>query len=291
MKLIFLVLVCVVNAPAFSQREVALIQREYDSLTSVTVYGRSESAGQYYNIRGIKMYCEVYGSGEPLLLIHGGGGSINNFVLQIPFFAQRYKVIVADSRSHGRSEDKADSLSYEMMADDYAELISQLGIDSANIIGWSDGGIIGLLLAIRYPEKVKKLIISGANLRPDTSAVSPDIHQRVLKTYNTLKQKKEKSQLDKRVFKYFRLLVEQPDIKQRDLQKVKIPTLVVAGDHDVIQVRHTVDIFSNLQKSYLWIVPNSGHSALVVYSDEFNKKANTFLQTPYRRITDRDRYF
>src|SRR5262245_21178871 len=85
-------------------------------------YGHNKEAGKYYDIRGFKMYCEVYGQGQPLLIIHGNSGSINNFVYQIPYFSKKYKVIVADSRSQGKSADKSDSLSYEMMADDYAAL-------------------------------------------------------------------------------------------------------------------------------------------------------------------------
>jgi len=144
------------------------------------LYGHDSTAGRFYNIRGIKMYCEVYGSGQPLLIIHGNGGSLRDFVYQIPYFSKKYKVIVADSRSQGRSADPGDSLTYEMMADDYAALLTALAIDSALVIGWSDGGIEGLLLAIRHPEKVKKLAITGANLSPDTTAVSEDIIHMVL---------------------------------------------------------------------------------------------------------------
>jgi len=102
------------------------------------------------------MYYEVYGSGEPLLIIHGNGGSINNFLYQIPYFEKNYKVILADSRSQGKSVDNSDSLSYEMMTDDLNALLDSLHLDSCNVIGWSDGGINGLLLAIRHPDKVKK---------------------------------------------------------------------------------------------------------------------------------------
>jgi pimeloyl-ACP methyl ester carboxylesterase len=113
------------------------------------------------------MYYEIYGKGEPLLIIHGNGGSIENFSNQIPFFSKKYQVILADSRAHGKSVDDQDSLSYEMMADDFAALLDHLKIDSAHVIGWSDGGINGLLLASRHPEKVKKLAATGANLIPD----------------------------------------------------------------------------------------------------------------------------
>src|SRR5437016_6273961 len=78
-------------------------------------YGKNKAVGKYYDIRGFRMYCEVYGNGQPLLIIHGNGGSISNFLYQIPYFSEKYKVIVADSRAQGRSVDKGDSLSYEMM--------------------------------------------------------------------------------------------------------------------------------------------------------------------------------
>ena len=106
-------------------------------------YGTNSSAGKYYFIRGFKMYAEVYGEGEPLLIIHGNGGSISNFSFNIPYFSKKYKVIIADSRAQGKSADSGDSLTYEMMADDYAALLHAMNIPSANVIGWSDGGMEG----------------------------------------------------------------------------------------------------------------------------------------------------
>src|ERR1700710_473871 len=138
-----------------------------------TRYGRNAAVGKYADIRGFKMYYETYGQGEPLLIIHGNGGSINNFLYQIPYFAKNYHVILADSRAQGKSVDHADSLSYEMMTDDLNALLDKLNLKSCYVIGWSDGGINGLLLAIRHPDKVKKLAVTGANLWPDTTAVDP----------------------------------------------------------------------------------------------------------------------
>ena len=126
-------------------------------------YGDNPKGGKYYTIRGIKIYCEIYGSGKPLLMIHGNGGSIASFQENIPYFSKKYKVIVADSRSQGKSKDLNDSLSFEMMADDEAALLDELHIDSAYVLGWSDGGINALLLAMRHPEKVIKLASTGAN--------------------------------------------------------------------------------------------------------------------------------
>jgi pimeloyl-ACP methyl ester carboxylesterase len=122
------------------------------------------TTSQFLNLRGFPMYYETYGQGEPLLIIHGNGGSTKDFVNQVPFFKNYYHLILADSRSQGKSTDPGDSLTYEMMADDLNALLDSLHLDSCYVIGWSDGGIDGLLLAMRHPDKVKKLAITGANL-------------------------------------------------------------------------------------------------------------------------------
>ncbi len=253
-------------------------------------YGNNKEAGKYYDIRGFKMYCEVYGQGAPLLIIHGNGGSINNFVFQIPYFAKKYKVIIADSRAQGKSADAGDSLSYEMMADDYAALLSAMNIDSAYVIGWSDGGINGLLLAIRHPEKVKKLAVTGANLSPDTSAVQPEVIDLVKPEYTSLKNKTNKTAREKNNWKLIRLLLDEPHIPLADLHTIKVPSLIIGGDHDVIREEHTMLIYKNIQKSYLWILPNSGHSTPIVYKDEFNKTVDDFFSKPFRVISGEKRF-
>ena len=299
LQLLFAVVIGVgllLSAPAgWGQASPARLAQEYDQLQKTTTYGRNPKAGRFYAIRGFKMYCEVYGAGKPLLLIHGNGSSISAFAKQIPYFSKTYRVIIADSRAQGKSVNKIDSLSYEMMADDYAALLTAMHLDSVNVIGWSDGGINGLLLAIRHPNKVRKLVVTGANLQPDSTAVDPAVLKRVTKTYNMLtgwfKEPRAKTPLDSMVFKYFKLLKEQPHISLADLHKIAVPTLVVGGDHDVIRTSHTLLIFENIKRAYLWILPNSGHSTLIAYTDEFNRKVTQFFQTPYRVIADKAREF
>jgi pimeloyl-ACP methyl ester carboxylesterase len=273
---------------AFACVILACQQKQNNSTTGN--YGDNAAAGKYYNIRGFKMYCETYGSGQPLLIIHGNGGSIANFAYNIPYFSEKYKVIIADSRAQGKSADTGDSLSYEMMADDYAALLTEMKVDSAYVIGWSDGGINGLLLSIRHPEKVKKLAVTGANLRPDTTAVFQEVWDLVSPDYNKLKEKVNKTEEEKKQWKLFRLLVEQPHIPLRDLHTISCPTLVIGGDHDVIREEHTMEIYHNIPKSYLWILPNSGHSTPVVYKDLFNPGVHDFFQKPYRKIEKEGRF-
>src|SRR5215203_3182793 len=275
----------------FAQDDMDSLSNEFQKLFENSPYGNNKTAGKYYNIRGFKMYAETYGAGQPVLIIHGGGGSINNFLYQIPYFSKKYKVIVADSRAQGNSKDEADSLSYEMMADDYAALLDQMKIESAFVIGWSDGGINGLLLAIRHPGKVKKLAVTGANLWPDTTAVFNDVEQLVLPEYNSAKNMTDRTPQQKAGWKLLRLLIEEPHILLTDLQKILVPTLVIGGDHDVIKPEHTLLIAQNIPNSYLWIVPNSGHSTPIIYKDEFNKKIDDFFSTPFRKIEGPKRFF
>src|SRR6266498_523368 len=229
-------------------QEIEKIRKEFEKQLkdSTVLYGHNKAAGKYYDIRGFKMYCEVYGQGQPLLIIHGNGGSINNFLYQIPYFSKKYKVIIADSRAQGNSADNGDSLSYEMMADDYSALLSTMKVDSAYVIGWSDGGINALLLAIRHPEKVKKLASTGANLVPDTTAVPQQIWDMVNPIYTTLKAKTNQTAAEKNQYKLLRLLVEQPHIPLTDLQKISCPSLIIGGDHDVIKPEHTMLIAQNI---------------------------------------------
>jgi pimeloyl-ACP methyl ester carboxylesterase len=254
-------------------------------------YGNNPAAGKYYPIRGFKMYCETYGEGQPVLIIHGNGGSINNFAANIPYFSAKYKVIIADSRAQGKSADPGDSLTYEMMADDLAALLDQLHVDSAFVIGWSDGGINGLLLAMRHPEKVKKLAVTGANLWADTAAVFQEVWDMVRPAYASLKQKTNKTPQEKNNFKLLRLLCDQPNIPAGDLQKVRCPALVIGGDHDVIRPEHTLLIAHSIPQSYLWILPNSGHSTPVVYSALFNKTVDDFFSKKYRVIEKEGRFY
>ena len=240
-------------------------------------YGNNPSAGKYYNIRGIKMYCEIYGSGEPLLMIHGNGGSISSFSQNIPYFAKKYKVIAVDSRSQGRSIDINDSLSFEMMADDFSVLLDTLHIKSAYVLGWSDGGINALLLAIRHPEKVRKLASTGANLWPDSTALIPSLWKEMNDQYNVDFNKKFTTAKEKNDWKLFMLDFTQPHIPLSVLHTINCPAFIIGGDHDLIPVQHTTVIAQNIPNAVLWIVPNSGHATLQEHKDEFNKRVDEFF--------------
>jgi pimeloyl-ACP methyl ester carboxylesterase len=241
-------------------------------------YGNNPAAGKYYTIRGIKMYCETYGSGSPLLMIHGNGGSMNAFSKNIPWFAQKYKVIATDSRAQGKSADTKDSLSFEMMADDEAALLDSMHIKSAYVIGWSDGGIVALLLAMRHPDKVIKLASTGANLWPDSTAIIPSAWKEEKAYYDTAHTKIFSTAKEKNDWKIFMLDWLQPNIPAAALQSIRCPSLIIGGDHDVITLEHAIVIYKNIPHACLWILPDSGHATLIEHTDEFNKKTDDFFQ-------------
>lgn len=262
----------------------------FEQTSNAIVYGSNKQAGKYLHTRGFNMYYEIYGKGEPLLLIHGNDDSIGRFKNQIPFFAQHYKVIAADSRAQGKSHDAGDSISYEMMTDDLNALLDSLHEDSCYVVGWSDGGIEGLMLAIRHPDKVKKLAVTGANLTPDTSAVDAFIYN-ITMQYNDSLSKVPQTPAIKNERKLAHLLSYEPHISLESLHTIKCPALIIGGDHDVLLPKHTMLIADNIEKSYLWILPNSGHGTPAYkYKDLFNQTVYEFFKTPYKKIEGVDRF-
>ena len=224
------------------------------------------------------LYYEVYGTGKPLLLLHGNGGSIASMKSIIPYFARKYQVIAVDSRAHGKSVDPGDSLSFEMMADDFAALLTSRHLDSVDVIGWSDGGIDALALALRHPEKVRRLAATGANLSPDSLALTPTLWKQQQKTYQQHKGTTRTDPAQKNAWKVFRLDVLEPNIPLARLRTLKAPAFIIAGDRDVITLEHTLAIYRHLPRAWLWIVPNSGHATLIEHADQFNRRTDEFFQ-------------
>ncbi|MBO0930704.1 alpha/beta fold hydrolase [Fibrella aquatilis] len=241
-------------------------------------YGSNPAAGKYYAVNGVKLYVEEYGRGKPLLLIHGNGGSIEAFSKTIPYFAKSRRVIAVDSRAQGKSVDLGDSLSFEQMADDFAALLTTLKLDSVDVIGWSDGGINAILLAMRHPKKVHSFVSTGANLTPDSTALIPASWKDMQRIYAADHNKPRTTAKEKNDWKVFMLDMLQPNIPMSALQAVRCPALIVAGDRDVIVTQHTVAIQQHIPGAQLWILPNSGHATLIDHADEFNRKTDAFFR-------------
>ena len=244
-------------------------------------YGSDAAAGSSFVHDGVTLYYEVYGSGEPLLLIHGNGESIGTFAAQIDYFRRSYQVIAMDSRDQGRSGDSAGKITYEKMADDQAALLEHLHSRPAYVLGWSDGGIEALLLGIRHPEKVKKIAAMAANLDPGEDAVYPEIWRWAKSQLDAIPESAKETPQGKRELKVTTMLFEEPHIGPKALEAIAAPTLVLASDHDVIRDEHTLLIYHHLPNSQLCIFPDATH--MIPFDDpgRFNAAVDRFFRTPF----------
>lgn len=225
--------------------------------------------GKHITISNTNIYYEEYGSGMPLLLFHGGFGSIHDFQQVIPKLSKHYRVIAVDSPGHGRSE-QADSLSFDLMADYYSIMIDQFKLDSVYIIGYSDGGITALLLAEMRPDKVKKIIASGVNSRMDgiTSEVlgylkliNPTFIETYQKEWLTDYQSKspEKDKWEKYITDMTRMYSKNVLIDEQTLSNIGVNVLLVFGDRDLIKLEHALELYQIITGSRLCVLPNTPH--------------------------------
>ena len=251
-----------------------------------TPYGENIAVGKYIEINGAKIYYEEYGTGEPLLLIHGNGGSIKSMGNQIDYFRTKYRVIIADSRGQGKSELKTDSLTYTQITNDLDELVNQLKLDSINIIGWSDGGIVAIKMGISGKSPIKKIATMGANLRPDSTAVKSWAVKDIIKNKEIIKSKikeKDTTRNWNHEKQLVGLMADQPNIPTRDLSKITSKVLVMAGDEDVIRGEHSLEIYENIPKAQLCIMPGETHFAPVSNPILFNTIIDRFFSKPFKR--------
>jgi pimeloyl-ACP methyl ester carboxylesterase len=235
------------------------------------------------DVNGIKLYYAVYGSGEPLLMLHGGLGHSDVWGAQIPVFAKKYKVIAVDSRGHGRSTRDDHPFGYDLMADDVIALMDKLGIDKASIVGWSDGGIIGLDIAIRHPERLDKLFAFGANY--NLSGLKDDIDtnptfnayiERAGKDYERLSPTPK--DYDDFVQAIAAMWYSEPDFSKELMMGIKSPVAIADGEHDeAIRPEHTKEMAELIPGAKLVILPNVSHFAFWQDPQLFNKAVLDFL--------------
>jgi pimeloyl-ACP methyl ester carboxylesterase len=248
-------------------------------------YGNNKEAGNFISVTGVKIYYEVYGEGAPLVLIHGNGGNIAYMKPQIEYFDKKYKVIVMDCRGRGNSELGNDSLTYMQMTKDIIAILNYLHLDSTYIIGRSDGGIIALMMAIYYPDKVKKVAAFAANLTPDTTALYSFFYNEVIndrKQADAMMAKKDTSQNWKVLQQRNRLMEFQPHISAGDLHRIKCPVLVLSTDRDIIREEHTLFIYSNISKANLCIFTGENHYVTKNNPELFNAVVANYFDEPFK---------
>jgi pimeloyl-ACP methyl ester carboxylesterase len=257
-------------------------------------YGTNPKAGHYQIVNDVKIYYEVYGKGRPVMLLHGNGGSIEAFRNQIPGLSKKFMVIAVDSRAHGKSYDSDKELTFALMASDMAALIDSLHLDSVYVMGWSDGGNVGLEMAYAFPQKVRKLITSGANFIPDSTALPQSLIDDAkrdraaepdsggLAYVRRLSPQPELAR--ERRYKWIDLDLKYPNFTLEQLRSIKTPVLVMAGDHDLIKHEHSLALFRALPNSQLCIVPGSTHGVVIDRPDYANKVIADFFSLPFKKL-------
>lgn len=217
----------------------------------------------FQEVNGIHIYYECYGQGMPIILLHGNGESHKIFDKLIDQLKTRFTVYAIDSRGHGKST-KVKELDYAVMTEDIVAFIQRLKIEKPILYGFSDGGIIGILLAIKYPELLSKLIISGANLYPS------GIKTLYLNLFRFIYR------MTKNV--NYAMMLTQPNIEREELKKIGIPTLVLAGSKDMIKEEHTRLIAEAIPDSILRILEGENHMSYVVHSPKLYEIIESFLE-------------
>ena len=234
-------------------------------------------------VNGIELYYAVYGSGPPVLLIHGGLGYADIWSSQIADLSKDHTVIVADSRGHGRSTRNAEPYSYDLMSSDYLALLDYLKIDKVALVGWSDGGIIGLDIAIHHPERLTKLFAQAANSKVE--GVIPTVMEnktfagyieKVGKVYEKISP--TPGEYNAFVEQIGAMWASQPNWSDDDLKKITTPTAIVLGDHDeAISREHTDYLARTIPGAELVILKDASHFAMLQDPEGYNKAVRDFI--------------
>ena len=216
------------------------------------------------------------GAGEPLVLLHGNGEDSTYFRRQIGIFAKRFRVIAMDSRGHGRSEHGTRGLSFALMADDLKALLEHLGISRAHVLGFSDGGNLSLLFALRYPQCVDKLILNGANVEL-LRGVKPYVQLPLYPVVGLLSLWGRFDEGARHKRDVLALMTKPYGVTMNDLPRITAPTLVIAGEHDLILECHTRAITAALPDSRLVILPGGDHFCAAGLPHQYNLAVLRFL--------------
>jgi pimeloyl-ACP methyl ester carboxylesterase len=234
-------------------------------------------------VNGIRLHYSTLGHGSPVVLLHGGLGNADYWGLQAKALAARHTVISVDSRGHGRSTRDARPYGYDLMADDVIALLDQLQIPRADFVGWSDGAILGLDLAMRYPQRVGKVFAYAANTQ--TSGVKEGVENNPTFAAYIERAGQEYARLSPTPKEYpafveqiGHMWASQPNWSDADLARIKAPVLIVDGDHDeAIKREHTQYMAATIPGAGLLILPNVSHFAFLQDPGLFNAALEHFL--------------
>jgi pimeloyl-ACP methyl ester carboxylesterase len=269
-------------AGAILAASAAWAAERWQTLPPVPPMPASVSSG-YAPVNGIRMYYPVYGQREPILMIHGGLANSDYWANQVIALSKTHKVIVADSRGHGRSTRTAEPIGYDLMASDYLALLDYLKIPKTAIVGWSDGGIIGIDIAMHHPERATKLFAQAANVTTD--GVKPDTLQTPTFSSFVAKAGEDYKRMSPTPGDYPAFLAEinkmwdtEPNWTKEQLAGITVPTAIVLGDRDeAIKRDHTDYMASVIPGAKLIILKDASHFAMLQDPEGYTQAILDFL--------------
>ena len=215
------------------------------------------------------------GTGEPLILMHGNGEDCTYFARQMDAFSAHFRVIALDTRGHGQTPRGEAPFTIRQFADDLLAFMDQHDIKKAHLLGFSDGGNIAMVFALTHPERVEKLILNGANL--NAKGVKPSIQIPIEIGYRIARMFANKSPEAKHNAEILGLMVNDPNVDPAELSRIKCPTLVIAGNKDMIKDKHTRLIAESIPGAQLSIIPGN-HFIANRNPQAFNQAILDFLQ-------------
>jgi len=248
-----------------------------------------ETTQAYLPIQDSKIYYETTGQGEPLLLLHGGFGTNEDFTHQTAELAKHFKVYAFERPGHGHTADIPGPFSFDSMTKYTTDFIETLKLGSAHLVGWSDGAIVALLVAISRPDLVLRVVSVGGSFNPNSltpSAIewlrkaTPEDFQKVepalIERYDLVSP--DGSSHFPTIFeKTKRLWLEEPNIQPDELARITVPVLVMAGDRDAVTTEHTLQLFNSIKNPELCIIPGTTHFLLSEKPDAANRAILEFL--------------
>ncbi len=243
-----------------------------DGRDTPPTYGSDPEKGVYAQINGVRIYYERYGRGAPILLLHGGFSHIAREGKLIDLLAPHYEVIAVDTRGHGRSTLDDQPMTYPLLADDMAKLLQELRVGPVTIVGHSDGGMIGYILAARYPAKVRALAANGAGFRragrggmtPQTNDWIKSITPAMVNSWGDGRAVYEglnpEAEWNRYITKVKELWQSETDLTDEDLKAIRCPTLISYGDRDTFfDLGDIVWMYEQIPGASLYVAPDGGH--------------------------------
>lgn len=225
----------------------------------------------------IQLFYTECGEGEPLVLLHGNGGNGGYFKHQLEYFSKEYHVIAVDTRGHGRSPRGTKPFTLKQFAKDLKAFLDEKGLKKVNLLGFSDGGNIALIFALKYPSYVKRLILNGANLYPTGLKLRWLAEEYVDYIRLLLHGKDKKSRGEATRLELMDIMMKEPHIRTEALRKLTMPVLVIAGTDDMIRTGHTRRIFRAVLNGQLALIEGD-HFIAAKNPDVFNPVVEKFLK-------------